>query len=82
MRCPRSAPSDNSYENWAITVGTTSPAAFSLVSSADGSVSAGPRPSLCRNWSSDAGTGIDRYQLVIDGAVVRDGIIDPGYGSL
>jgi MYXO-CTERM domain-containing protein len=72
----------HSHQSWALTVDTTPPAAFSLASPADGSVSATPTPSLCWNRSSDSGSGLDHYQLVVDGTVVRDGIIDPGSGSL
>jgi MYXO-CTERM domain-containing protein len=72
----------HSHETWAITVDTTPPAAFSLVSPADGSVSAIPTPSFCWNRSSDSGSGLDHYQLVVDGVVVRDGVLDPGYGSI
>jgi MYXO-CTERM domain-containing protein len=66
----------------ALSVDTIAPAAFSLASPADGSVSVSPTPSLCWNQSSDSGSGLDHYQLVIDGAMVRDGISDPGYGQV
>lgn len=69
----------HSHETWSIPEDTTPPAAFSLVSPADGSVSAIPTPSFCWNPSSDSGSGIDHYQLVVDGAVVRDGIVATAY---
>jgi len=49
-------------------------AAFSLYSPADQSSSAIPTPTLCWNATNDTGSGLDHYQLFVDGSLGRDGI--------
>jgi MYXO-CTERM domain-containing protein len=63
-----------SRQTWSIGIDTTPPSAFSLSSPADQSVSGIPTPTLCWKAATDAGSGVDRYQLLVDGALSRDGI--------
>ena len=63
-----------SRQTWNIGVDTTPPVAFSLNSPADKNTSTIPTPTLCWNTASDAGSGLDHYQLFIDGSLNRDGI--------
>jgi len=63
-----------SRQTWNIGIDTTPPAAFSLNSPADKNTSTIPTPTLCWNAASDAGSGLDHYQLLIDGSLNRDGI--------
>ncbi len=65
-----------SRQTYSIGIDTTPPAAFSLYSPADQITSTIPTPTLCWNATSDAGSGLDHYQLMIDGALNRDGITD------
>jgi len=65
-----------SRETFSIGIDTTPPAAFSLYSPADQSTSTIPTPTLCWNATTDAGSGLDHYQLMIDGSLNRDGITD------
>jgi hypothetical protein len=51
-----------SRQKLALSIDTIAPAAFSLASPADGSVSTSPTPSLCWNPSSDSGSGLDHYR--------------------
>jgi len=59
-----------------LTVGidTTPPNTFSLNTPADQSATGIPTPSLCWNMATDSGSGLDHYQLVIDGGLERDSI--------
>lgn len=63
-----------SRETFTIGIDTTPPAAFSLYSPADQSTSTIPTPTLCWNATTDAGSGLDHYQLMIDGSLNRDSI--------
>lgn len=63
-----------SNESWWIGVDTTPPATFSLLSPADQSASSIPTPTLCWNAATDGGSGVDHYQLFLDGALARDGV--------
>lgn len=58
-------------------VDTAPPSAFSLATPADRAVSTVPTPSLCWYCTGDA-AGVDHYELMIDGALSRSGIADPG----
>jgi MYXO-CTERM domain-containing protein len=49
-----------------VTIDTTPPLAFSLLSPASGSCSTSPTPSLCWNATTDAVAGIYRYQLYVN----------------
>jgi MYXO-CTERM domain-containing protein len=59
---------------YTIGVDTTPPNAFSLSSPADGAGTGLPTPSLCWNAASDAGSGVDHYELWIDDAAVRTNV--------
>jgi MYXO-CTERM domain-containing protein len=59
---------------WIIGVDTTPPNAFSLLSPADQSSTGIPTPTLSWNTATDAGSGVDHYQLYIDGLLSRDSI--------
>lgn len=63
-----------SRQTFTVGVDTTPPAAFSLYSPTDQSSSAIPTPTLCWNAASDAGSGLDHYQLFLDESLSRDGI--------
>lgn len=60
-----------------LNVDTNPPTAFSLASPADRAVSAVPTPSLCWYCTGDL-SGVDHYELMIDGALSRGGVADPG----
>ena len=64
----------HSRETFSIGIDTTPPAGFSLLSPADQITSTIPTPTLCWNATSDAGSGLDHYQLFIDGSLNHDGI--------
>ena len=49
---------------------STNPAAFTLASPANNAVITGTRPAFTWNASSDAQTGIQRYDLIVDGVAV------------
>jgi MYXO-CTERM domain-containing protein len=66
-----------SRQTWSVGIDTTQPSAFSLLSPADQSGSGIPTPTLCWNIATDAGSGVDHYQLVVDGTLSRDGIANP-----
>jgi MYXO-CTERM domain-containing protein len=63
-----------SRQTFTVGIDTTPPAAFSLYSPADQSSSAIPTPTLCWNAANDTGSGLDHYQLFVDGSLSRDGI--------
>ena len=63
-----------SRQTWNIGIDTTPPQAFSLLSPADQSSTGIPTPTLCWNAATDAGSGVDHYQLLVDGAMSRDSI--------
>ncbi len=66
-----------SRQTWSVGIDTTPPSAFSLLSPADQSGSGIPTPTLCWNRATDAGSGVDHYQLIVDGTLSRDGIANP-----
>ena len=53
---------------WSFVVDATSPAVFSLVSPADGATNLPARPTFSWKQTSDSGSGMDHYELWIDGA--------------
>jgi MYXO-CTERM domain-containing protein len=63
-----------SRQTWNIGIDTTPPQAFSLLSPADQSATGIPTPTLCWNAATDSGSGVDHYQLLVDGTMVRDNI--------
>jgi MYXO-CTERM domain-containing protein len=71
-----------SRQTWSVGIDTTPPSAFSLLSPADQSGSGIPTPTLCWNRATDAGSGVDHYQLVVDGTLSRDGIANPSSGQV
>jgi hypothetical protein len=62
-------PADPSPAVRSWTVDTTPPDAVSLLGPAPGSVDAEPSPAFSWTATRDATTGVDRYELVIDGTV-------------
>jgi MYXO-CTERM domain-containing protein len=71
-----------SRQTWKVGIDTTPPQAFSLLSPPDQSGSGVPTPTLCWSKASDAGSGVDHYQLFVDGTLSRDGIADPSSGQV
>jgi len=63
-----------SRQTWNIGIDTTPPSAFSLLSPADQSSTGIPTPTLSWSTATDAGSGVDHYQLFIDGSLARDSI--------
>ena len=63
-----------SRQTWNIGIDTTPPSAFSLLSPADQSSTGIPTPTLSWSAATDAGSGVDHYQLFIDGSLARDSI--------
>jgi hypothetical protein len=59
---------DQTGASYTWTVDTIAPAAFSLLSPADGVQNQPLQPSFSWQTSSDSGTGVDHYELWIDGA--------------
>ena len=63
-----------SGETWSFFVDATPPSAFDLVSPSDNSWTADLQPSFTWSASSDAGSGLEKYQLWIDDFLYRDNI--------
>jgi MYXO-CTERM domain-containing protein len=59
---------------YTIGVDTTPPNAFSLSTPTDSTATGLPTPNLCWIAASDAGSGVDHYELWIDGAAVRTNV--------
>jgi hypothetical protein len=57
---------------WAFAIDTTPPSASALVSPAEGAENVAPRPTLTWSPATDTGSGIDHYELWIDGQKNRD----------
>jgi len=77
-----------SSQSFALGVDTTPPQTFGITGTSSASLSLGcestftiPTPALSWNPSSDAGSGLDHYQLIIDGTLSRDGILPGSAGS-
>jgi len=66
----------------ALSIDTLLPQSFSLATPADGTLVVSPTPSLCWNSTGDTGSGLDHYDLLIDGAVVRGGVTDLYTGQI
>src|SRR5258708_40034601 len=58
----------NSTQTWSFTLDTTPPAAFSLINPAGGAVNQAPRTAFSWQQTTDALTGVDHYELWIDGS--------------
>ncbi|HUI93007.1 MAG TPA: discoidin domain-containing protein [Chitinivibrionales bacterium] len=75
-----------SSAKWTFTYSDTiPPSPFSLVSPSDNSAVAGPAVNFYWQTASDNGTGMDHYELALDGNVVADVNADSGtasYGNL
>ena len=63
-----------SNETWSILVDATQPTTFNLVSPVDNSWSTNLQPTLTWSASSDANSGLAKYQLWIDGVLNMDNI--------
>ena len=68
------AGSTQSNETWSIQVDATQPTAFNLVSPTNNSWTTSLQPTLTWSASSDANSGLAKYQLWIDGVLNRDNI--------
>ncbi|MBN2559503.1 MAG: hypothetical protein JXQ75_01045 [Phycisphaerae bacterium] len=66
-----------SRQTWSVRIDTTPPSAFSLAVPADRMTAVIPTPDLCWYCTYDL-SGVDHYELVVDGQVARGGIADPG----
>ncbi|MFL5895676.1 MAG: PKD domain-containing protein [Thermoleophilaceae bacterium] len=69
-------PADPSPARATWIVDTTPPAPFALVAPADAATDLAPRPHFRWQATTDATTGVDHYDLVVDGATV--GTLAPG----
>ena len=63
-----------STETWSIRIDATPPTVFDLTSPTDQEWTGSVRPTLQWAPSSDAGSGLQKYQLVIDGIVAVDSV--------
>jgi len=66
--------SAQSVETWSIRVDATLPASFDLITPADNSWTNSLMPTFQWSASVDAGSGLAKYQLWVDGALNRDNI--------
>jgi hypothetical protein len=58
----------NSTQTWSFTLDTTPPAAFQLFTPGSGAVNQAPRTAFSWQQTTDATTGVDHYELWIDGS--------------
>ncbi|HEY1591462.1 MAG TPA: Ig-like domain-containing protein [Solirubrobacteraceae bacterium] len=62
----------NAGAAWVFPVDTTPPAAFDLLGPASGTLTADSHPTLSWDQATDSGSGVDHYELWIDGHKDRD----------
>lgn len=63
-----------SNQTWTVRIDGSPPATFSLLTPEDGIWTNNTRPTFSWQASSDAGSGLQKYQLYIDGELIQDDI--------